>query len=57
MSYHHLITKKPPTPSNDHLFLALDKWVETLEGEIPFQEIIEVMRDYVEIADDYGLSK
>ena len=56
MSYHHLITKKP-APSNDHLFLALDAWVETLEGEIPFQEIIEVMRDYVEIADDYGLSK
>jgi hypothetical protein len=56
MSYHHLITRKP-AQSNDHLFLALDAWVEQFEGEIPFQEIIEVMRDYVEIADDYGLSK
>ena len=56
MSYHHLITKKP-APSNDFLFLALDAGVEQFEGDIPFQEIIEVMRDYVEIADDYGLSK
>ena len=56
MSYQNLITKKQVAKS-DFLFLSLDAWVEQFEGEIPFQEIVEVMRDYVEISDDYGLTK
>lgn len=56
MSYQDLITKKQVAKS-DFLFLSLDAWVEQFEGQVPFQEIVEVMRDYVEIADDYGLTK
>ena len=58
MSYLDLINKKPVNPvGRDFLFLSLDAWVTQFEGEIPFQEIVEVMRDYVEISDDYGLTK
>lgn len=59
MSYLDLINKKPvnPVAKSDFLFLSLDEWVTQFEGEIPFQEIVEVMRDYVEISDDYGLTK
>ena len=48
---------KKQVAQSDLLFLSLDSWVEQFEGEVPFQEIVEVMRDYVEIADDYGLTK
>ena len=53
-----LIKKKITNPvGSDFLFLSLDAWVTQFEGEIPFQVIVEVMRDYVEISDDYGLTK
>lgn len=58
MSYLDLIKKKITNPvGSDFLFLSLDAWVTQFEGEIPFQVIVEVMRDYVEISDDYGLTK
>ena len=58
MSYLDLIKKKIQNPvGSDFLFLSLDAWVTQFEGEIPFQVIVEVMRDYVEISDDYGLTK
>lgn len=59
MSYLDLINKTPvnPVAKSDFLFMSLDEWVTQFEGEIPFQEIVEVMRDYVEISDDYGLTK
>ena len=58
MSYLDLIKKKITNPvGSDFLFLSLDAWVTQFEGEIPFQEIVDVMRDYVEISDDYGLTK
>ena len=58
MSHLDLIKKKITNPvGSDFLFLSLDAWVTQFEGEIPFQEIVDVMRDYVEISDDYGLTK
>jgi hypothetical protein len=40
--------------SADAVFLRFDQLVSQLEDEgYPFAFIIEVMRDYVEIADDY----
>ena len=59
MSYLDLINKTPVNPEakSDFLFMSLDEWDTQFEGEIPFQEIVEVMRDYVEISDDYGLTK
>ena len=44
------------TDALDHVFVQLDKAVSVLEDEgYPFEFILDVMRDYLELADDYLL--
>jgi hypothetical protein len=42
--------------SSDHVFVLLDAFVESLEDEgYAFDFIVDVLRDYIELADDYVL--
>ena len=44
------------TDSIDALFVRLDQLVEQLEDEgIPYEVIVGVLRDYVELSDEYLL--
>jgi hypothetical protein len=44
------------TDSIDTLFVRLDQLVEQLEDEgVPYEVIVGVLRDYVELSDEYLL--
>jgi hypothetical protein len=44
------------TDSIDALFVRLDQLVEQLEDEgVPYEVIVGVLRDYVELSDEYLL--
>ena len=41
----------------DNLFYTLDRWVFDLESEnVPLQEIIEVLHEYIEILEDLDVA-
>lgn len=45
---------QPSDNSADEVFLRFDQLVSVLEDEgYPFAFLVDVMRDYIEIADDY----
>ena len=43
--------------NTDALFMSIDHFVEALEEDYPPQVIVDVMRDYVELFDEFALAK